>query len=71
MTEYRICVLDARGRLGSVKIINCQNDIDALDRARACLDGSHKVILWQGDRAIAELEADGEAPTFPTSAPHN
>lgn len=71
MAEYRICVLDDRGRLGSVKIIDCRNDIDALDRARACLDGAHKVELWQGDRTIAELEPDGEAPSFPTGVPRN
>lgn len=67
MAEYRICVFDEQGRLGSVKIVNCANDIDALDRARACLDGTHKVRLWQDNRPIAELEADGEAPVFPTS----
>lgn len=71
MAEYRICVFDDRGRLGSVKIINCENDIDALDRARACLDGMHRIRLWQGDRPVAELEADGEAPVFPTAETRN
>ncbi len=71
MGEYRICVLDARGRPGSVKIVNCRNDIDALDRARACLDGTHRIILWQGERPVAELDADGEAPVFPTTLPRH
>jgi hypothetical protein len=61
MHEYRIYFLDDRGHVEAARDILCPNDLDALDVARALLDG-RIVELWQLDRRVAVLGKDGRAP---------
>jgi hypothetical protein len=53
---YRVLLLDAAGRVLRTKAITARDEVEALGRARAFMDG-RSVELWEGDRLVHHLAA--------------
>jgi hypothetical protein len=58
MPEYKVYCLDEAGRIAMWVNLNCDDDRDALKRAREFC-GGHNVELWQGDRKLFVVGEDG------------
>jgi translation initiation factor IF-1 len=56
MHEYRIYTLNDNNRIaGPAEVIACDDDMEAIARAKRLLDG-HDVEIWRGDRVVIRLK---------------
>lgn len=55
MGQYRVFMLTEAGSYKGAKVLECDNDDQAVDQARKFVDGCD-VELWQGARMIATLK---------------
>ena len=57
MPEYKLYCLDEVGRIAMWVNLNCEDDRDALNRARDFC-GEYDVELWQGNRKLYVVGPD-------------
>jgi hypothetical protein len=62
MKEYRIYTIGVTGKVIDVKPTVCASDLDALDEAKAMLNGICTFEVWQLARKVAVLGTTGEGP---------
>src|ERR1700678_2241956 len=56
MPTYRAYAVDENGAMGPPKVFDCDDDQQAIWKAKASVDG-HDVELWNGDRVVAKFSA--------------
>lgn len=59
-SPYRVRLLDGAGRVLRTKVIPARDEAEAIERARAFMDG-RSVELWSGDRLVLRLDASDPA----------
>lgn len=67
MQEYHFYLLDNDARIRSLKILNCLDDLAALEFAQA-MKAPAVVEIWQETRLLTRLDANGES-AFQADAP--
>jgi hypothetical protein len=65
MPDYRIYEIDKSGHvLGPPRHITCDDDEDAVRKARPLMDG-YDIEVWQGARVVAQIRStEGGAGRF-------
>lgn len=61
MADYRLYCLDGDGRIGLADWIQASDDADAFSKARQVRPDAHKCEVWQKDRLVAKLSAEGHS----------
>ena len=69
MREYRLYCIGNDGRVENRHDVYENDDLGALDRARA-LCHAYDVEIWQDDQLITRVAKDGTASWKLTSGPH-
>ena len=62
MKRYRICCLDDKGHIISSHVVECREDLDALEEAEACC-ALNSVEVWDVDRLVARVPASNASLT--------
>ncbi|MDB5438318.1 MAG: hypothetical protein JWM33_745 [Caulobacteraceae bacterium] len=68
MVLYRLYFLDASAQIRSAVDLSCNDDFQAKNAMAALADG-RRMVLWRGEREVAQFHPHSEIiPLFPDKA---